>query len=73
MDRLYVLERARDGKRFDFYKEQRGDKLTYIIREHGLGSQDSITTDRMAVEAFKQSLLRDGYLQMPVTDVPPTS
>jgi len=69
MDRLYVLQRARDGKRFDFYKETRGDKLTFIIREQGLGSQDSVTTDRTAIEAFRQGLLRDGYMQMPLTDV----
>lgn len=73
MDKLWVLERARDGKRFEFYKEIRSGKLTYIIREHGLSSQDSLTTDRMAIEHFKQGLLRDGYMQMPITDVTHTS
>jgi len=68
MDTLFVLERARDGKRVDFYVELRGGKMTYIIREHGNESQDSVTTDRSAVDTFREGLLRDGYMEMPVTD-----
>jgi hypothetical protein len=73
VEKLYVLERARDGKRFEFFKEMRGGKLTYIIRERGLSSQDSETTDRLAIEHFRQGLLRDGFMQMPLTDIPQSS
>ncbi|HLY64271.1 MAG TPA: hypothetical protein VKU60_01960 [Chloroflexota bacterium] len=66
MDRMYVLERARDGKRFEFYRELKGDRESYIIREAGLSSQDSVTTDKGAVEAFREGLLHDGYMQMPL-------
>lgn len=65
MDRLYALERRRDGKRVEFYSELRNDKLVYIIREGGGQSQDSVTRDQMAVEAFREGLLRDGYMQLP--------
>ncbi|MFI5267172.1 MAG: hypothetical protein ACHQ7M_07330 [Chloroflexota bacterium] len=63
MDKLYVLERAQDGKRVEFYSELRKGKLTYIIRETSGASQDSITTDPDMVKEFRQHLLRDGYLE----------
>ena len=64
MDRLYVLERAQDGKRVEFYSEVRQGKLTYIIRESRGPSQDSVTTDPQMVKDFRQHLLGDGYLQV---------
>jgi hypothetical protein len=65
MEKLFVLERARDGKRVEFYSEVRSGKSVYIIREAGGASQDSVTNDRDAMDAFRQGLLRDGYMQMP--------
>ena len=65
MDRMYALERQRDGKRVEFYSETRNNTLTYIIREAGGASQDSVTADRGAVDAFREGLIRDGYMQMP--------
>jgi len=66
MNRLYILERTRDGKRVEFYSEFRNGKQTYIIREMDGKSQDSVTTDLEVVAAFRQRLLRDGYLQVPL-------
>ena len=63
MDRLFVMSRARDGKRVEFYSETRNDKQTFIIREVGLTSQDSVTTDPDAMEIYRQRLLADGYMQ----------
>ena len=65
MDKLFVFERQRDGKRVEFFSEQRSGKTVYIIREAGGASQDSVTNDRDAMDAFRQGLLRDGYMQMP--------
>jgi hypothetical protein len=62
MDKLYVMERAHDRKRVEFYSETRKGKLTYIIREAGGASQDSVTTDPEMVKAFREHLLSDGYL-----------
>ena len=66
MDKLYTMQRARDGKRVEFYSELRAGKLTYIIRENSNESQDSVTTDRSAIETFREGLLREGYMQMPI-------
>jgi hypothetical protein len=66
VDKLYIMERTRDGKRVEFYSELRGGKMTYIIREHSNESQDSVTTDRSAIDTFREGLLRDGYMQMPL-------
>jgi hypothetical protein len=63
MDRLFVMSRARDHKRVEFYSEIRNDKKTFIIREVGLTSQDSVTTDPDAMEIYRQRLLGDGYMQ----------
>jgi hypothetical protein len=63
MDKLYVLERVHDGRRVEFYSDLRKGELTYIIREAGGASQDSVTTDPDMVKEFRQRLLRDGYLE----------
>ena len=63
MDKLYVLERAQDGKRVEFYSDVRKGELAYIIRETGGASQDSVTTDPDMVKEFRQRLLREGYLE----------
>ena len=63
MDKLYALERPRDGKRMEFYSDTRRGKLTYIIRDAGGASQDSVTTDPDMVKEFRQHLLRDGYVE----------
>jgi hypothetical protein len=63
MDKLYVLERAHDSKRVEFYSELRKGKLTYIIREASGPSQDSVTTDPDMVKEFRQRLLHDGFLE----------
>ena len=65
MDRLFALERHRDGKRVEFYSEDRNGKTVYIIREAGGQSQDSVTSDRASIDAFRDGLLRDGYMQAP--------
>ena len=65
MDRLFAMERHRDGSRVEFFSEVRNGKTVYIIREAGGASQDSVTNDRDAMDAFRQGLLRDGYMQMP--------
>jgi hypothetical protein len=63
MERLFVLQRARDQKRVEFYSEIRNGKTMYIIREVGAASQDSMTDDRDVMEVFRQRLLRDGYME----------
>lgn len=65
MDKLYALVRPRDGRRTEFYSEMRKGKLTYIIREAGGASQDSVTTDPDMVKEFRLHLLRDGYVEAP--------
>ena len=59
-----MLERAQDGKRVEFYSDVRKGELTYIIREAGGASQDSVTTDPDMVKEFRQRLLREGYLEI---------
>ena len=65
MHTMWILERARDHKRVEFYSDLRDGKQTYIIRELG-ESQDSVTTDAEVVRDFRQRLLHDGYMQAPV-------
>ena len=65
MHTMWILERARDRKRVEFYSDLRDGKQTYIIRELG-ESQDSVTTDAEVVRDFRQRLLHDGYMQAPV-------
>ncbi|GEM_PF-2300403 len=60
MDRLWAFERKQDGKRVEFFSEVRAGRLTYIIRELS-ESQDSVTTDRDAVEFFRNELIQGGY------------
>ena len=70
MHTMWILERARDHKRVEFYSDLRDGKPTYVIRELG-ESQDSVTTDAEVVRDFRQRLLHDGYMQAPV-EVPGT-
>jgi len=65
MDKLWVLERARDGKRVEFYTELRNGRTVYIIREPGGQSQDSVTNDEASARAFRDGLIHDGYMKMP--------
>ncbi|MBV9121502.1 MAG: hypothetical protein JOZ39_12405 [Chloroflexi bacterium] len=66
MNKVYVFERKRDGKRVEFSSEYRNGKVVYIIHEAGGQSQDSVTSDLAAVDAFREGLLRDGYMQIPL-------
>ena len=66
MNKLWTLERPRDNKRVEFYSDLRNGQQTYIIREVGAESQDSVTTDADFVRDFRQRLLHDGYIQAPL-------
>ena len=61
---MYTLTRAKDGRRVEFYNELRNGHTVYIIRE-GAASQDSVTPDKDAVDAFREGLIRDGFIQAP--------
>ncbi len=63
MTRLFVMSRARDSKRVEFFSETRNGKETFIIREMGLASQDSVTSDPDAMQLYRQRLLSDGYME----------
>lgn len=55
--------RARDNKRVEFFTEMRNGKKTYIIREIGAASQDSVTTDPDAMQIYRDRLLAEGYME----------
>lgn len=57
------MSRARDNRRFEFFSDTRGGKDVYVIREVSAASQDSVTPDRDTIEAFKASLLSEGYME----------
>ena len=65
MDKLWAYQRSRDKRRVEFYSELRGGRQTFIIREAGGQSQDSVTTDRSALDAFRERLLQEGYSLTP--------
>ena len=66
MEKMFAMSRRRDNKRVEFFCELRNGRMVYIIREEGMESQDSVTHDRAAVDAFRDGLLRDGYMEMPL-------
>jgi hypothetical protein len=47
----------------EFYSDARGGKDVYIIREVSATSQDSVTSDPETVQAFRATLLREGFLE----------
>ncbi len=63
MDRLYLYRRTKDGKQVEFFSTERLGKITYLIREQN--GQDSVTTDKQAMEDFREALRRDGYVVVP--------
>jgi hypothetical protein len=64
MEKLYALERARDGKRVEFFSDTRNGKRTFVIREVGAKSQDSVTDDPDMLQEYRRRLIADGYLEV---------
>ncbi|MGH2365998.1 MAG: hypothetical protein ACRDHX_15280 [Chloroflexota bacterium] len=60
MERIYLYRRPSDGKQVEFFSTLRMGKVTYLIREQN--GQDSVATDKQAVEDFREALLQDGYV-----------